>query len=221
VADGVDRRGATVKVLAVGAHFDDVELGCGGTLAKHVLRGDEVTLYVATNSGYADPDNRVIRSSETARLEGEKAAKILGVKLVCGDWETNQLIYGDLLVCSILRLVEELQIDTMYTHWMDDAHQDHRALSRAAITAGKHVPRVLMYQSNLYDSGMAFAGGFYVDISAAIELKKEAIAAHESELGRVGGKWLDIFMAKCAVDGHRIGVPYAEVFQAVKYLAQD
>jgi LmbE family N-acetylglucosaminyl deacetylase len=207
-----------MRVLAIGAHFDDVELGCAGTLAQHVDRGDDVIIYVATHSGYTDPDNREIRSREIARREGEKAAKTIGARLLCGDWETNHLVYGDPLVCSVLRHVEDLQIDTLYTHWTEDAHQDHRALARASITAGKHVPRILMYQSNLYDSGEAFNGTFYVDISVGIERKKEAISAHESELGRVGGKWLDIFISKCAVDGHRIGVLYAEVFQVVKYL---
>ncbi len=207
-----------MRVLAVGAHFDDVELGCGGVLAKHVAEGDEVIVYVATHSGYGDPNQREIRSKEVARSEGVKAADILGVDLLCGEWETNELIFGDPLVCSVLRIVEERKIDTLYTHWTEDAHQDHRALGRASITAGKHVPRVLMYQSNLYDAGEPFNGNFYVDISATMEKKKEAIAAHESELGRVGGRWLDVFVGKCTVDGHRIGVPFAEVFQVVKYL---
>ena len=207
-----------MKILAVGAHFDDVELGCGGTLAQHVHNGDDVTVYVATHSGYSAPDNREIRSREVARSEGEKAAGILGVELVCGDWDTNHLVFSDPLICSVLGIVEEREIDTLYTHWTGDAHQDHRALARASITAGKHVPRILMYQSNFYDAGEPFNGNFFVDISAAIDSKKEAISAHESELGRVEGRWLDIFLGKCALDGYRVGVPYAEVFQIVKYL---
>ena len=206
-----------MNVLAVGAHFDDVELGCGGTLGLHVRRGDRVTIYVATHSGYSAPDGRVIRSREVARDEGERGAEILGAELLCGDWETNKLIYGDPLVCSVLEIVEQYGIDAIYTHWTEDAHQDHRALAQASITAGKHVPRILMYQSNLYDGGEAFTGNFYVDIGETVDQKNAAIAAHESELGRVGGRWLDVFMAKAQVDGYRAGVSYAEAFMAVKY----
>ena len=208
-----------MNVLAVGAHFDDVELGCGGTLALHAQRGDQVTVYVATHSGYSAPDGREIRSREIARDEGERGAEIIGAELLCGDWETNQLVYGDPLVCSVLEIVEQRGIDAIYTHWTEDVHQDHRALARASITAGKHVPRILMYQSNLYDGSEAFAGNFYVDIGETIEQKKAAIAAHQSELGRVGGRWLDVFLAKVQVDGYRAGVSCAEVFAVVKYLS--
>ena len=44
-----------MNVLALGAHFDDVELGCGGALAAHSLKGDNITVYTATLSGYLDP----------------------------------------------------------------------------------------------------------------------------------------------------------------------
>lgn len=205
-------------VLAVGAHFDDIELGCGGTLARHVQKGDDVTVYVATHSGYSNPSGKIIRSREVAKKEGELAARILGVKLLAGDWETNHLLFSDPLVCSVLSVVEEQKIDTLYVHWTADVHQDHRALGRASIVAGKHVPRILMYQSNLYDAGEPFNGNFYVDISATMDKKRDAIAAHESELGRVEGRWQDVFLNKCAVDGYRIGATYAEVFQVVKYL---
>jgi len=208
-----------VNVLAIGAHFDDVELGCSGSLVKHVNRGDNVTVYTATHSGYSAPDGRMVRSPEDARREGEKAALILGVDLICGGWETNQLTLNDPLVCSVLEIVEAKNIDTIYTHWVDDAHQDHQALAKASIAAGKHVSRILMYQSNMYDGSASFRGDFYVDISDVIETKKKAICAHVTELQRVDGRWLEVFMKKCAVDGYRIGVEFAEVFQIIKYLA--
>ena len=76
-----------MRILAIGAHFDDVELGCGGTIARHTRNGDEVTIYVATDSGYSDYANRVIRKPEVARREGQNAADILGVKeLICGGY---------------------------------------------------------------------------------------------------------------------------------------
>ncbi len=59
-----------MNVLAVGAHFDDIELGCGGTLARHVQKGDDVTVYVATHSGYSNPSGKIIRSREVAKKKG-------------------------------------------------------------------------------------------------------------------------------------------------------
>ena len=48
-----------MNVLAIGAHFDDVELGCGGTIARHAMEGDNVDIFVATVSGFADHKRRL------------------------------------------------------------------------------------------------------------------------------------------------------------------
>lgn len=207
-----------MNVLATGAHFDDVELGCGGTLAAHVRRGDNVWVFVATHSGYANPSGKTIRPAPVALEEGRRGADILGVNLITGKNETNTLQFSNDLVCEVLVLIEEYAIDTIYTHWTGDAHQDHYALGRASIAAGKHVPRVLMYRSNNYDSTETFAGTFYVDVSHTADTKRRAIEAHQSELSRVGGKWLDMFMARGELIGSQLGVAHAEAFQVVKYM---
>jgi LmbE family N-acetylglucosaminyl deacetylase len=208
-----------MKVLAIGAHFDDVELGCGGALARHVEDGDEVIVFVATHSGYCDPNKRVIRDPVVARAEGEAAAKILGIsQLVCGEFETNYLQFCDELSCALLRVIERERPQMVYTHWDGDVHHDHQNLSRATLAVTRHVPRVLFYQSNWYDGGKPFLGNFYVDISRTMDKKLAAIRAHESEHGRVGAKWATYFSNKHANDGMKMGVAFAEVFQIVKYL---
>ncbi len=208
-----------MNVLAVGAHFDDVELGCGGTVARHAHQGDKVFVYVATNSGFTDYAQRVVRKPEIALSEGERAAEILGVRsLICGEFPTNDLMFTDELMCSLLRIIEEEKIELIYTHWDGDIHHDHHVLAKATLAAGRHVQRMFMYRSNYYDSGQAFLGNFYIDVSDFVEQKRAAIMAHESEFGRVGEKWLDFFLSQNKNDGLKIGVPYAESFQIVKYL---
>ena len=137
-----------MNVLAVGAHFDDVELGCSGTLAKHVQSGDQVTIYVATDSQYSNGEGQLIRSGETARAEGEKAASIIGAELVCGKCNSLFLEFVEQTNVELIRLIEDKKIDMIYTHWVDDIQHDHINLAKAAIHAGRHVPRILMYRSN-------------------------------------------------------------------------
>src|SRR3990172_635986 len=97
-----------MNVLAIGAHFDDIELGCGGTLARHVRRGDTVYVYVATMSGFTNQYSESIRSSEIARGEAEQAMKILGIKeLICGQFKTLHVEFVDELNVEILRIVSE------------------------------------------------------------------------------------------------------------------
>ncbi len=68
-----------MNILAIGAHFDDVELGCGGALARHAQQGDNVYVFVATASGFANQYNQEVRSSESALAEARNAMEILGV----------------------------------------------------------------------------------------------------------------------------------------------
>ncbi|AVM75594.1 PIG-L deacetylase family protein [Magnetospirillum gryphiswaldense] len=208
-----------MRVLAIGAHFDDVELGCGGTLAAHAQAGDDVTIFVATHSGYSNYAQKVIRQPEIALEEGRAAARLLGAgELICGNLPTNDVQLNDALVCQILRIIEQKRIEAIYTHWTGDMHNDHRAVGLASLTAGRHVPRVLMYRSNFYDTDQVFRGNFYMDISATIETKVQAIKAHESEYRRVGETWTTFFKNQNGNDGLRIGVQYAEVFEVVRYL---
>src|SRR5262249_35932639 len=102
------------NILATGAHFDDAELGCGGTLARHVRAGDRVFLYVATRSNFRNMKKKEVRSAETALKEGRRAAKILGAKLIEGPFDTFHLQYDDRLVSAVRRLIEDKKIDTVY-----------------------------------------------------------------------------------------------------------
>ena len=119
-----------MNVLAIGAHFDDIELGCSGSLKKHVDNGDHVVIYVATNSGFVNPDNVTIRSDETAMAEGKKAAELIGGTLVCGGFETLKLEFEDSLNAQLVHLMEQEKIDLIYTHYKEDVHHDHTALAR-------------------------------------------------------------------------------------------
>ncbi len=208
-----------MNVLAIGAHFDDVELGCSGALAKHVKNGDQVYIFVATDSAYSNAEGRVIRSEEEALREGKAAAAIIGAELLCGSSKTLFLEYGEQVNVEILRIIEEKHIDLIYTHWLDDVHHDHYNLARATLHVSKHVPRILMYCSNWYPSPRPFTKNFYVDITDTWETKERAIRAHESEMGRVGDTWINYFKHEAENNGLVNGVKYAEAFEVVKWLA--
>jgi LmbE family N-acetylglucosaminyl deacetylase len=208
-----------MNVLAIGAHFDDVELGCGGALAMHVRQGDTVFVYVATVSGFADHYNRNVRDAGTALREAQAAMGVLGVKdLICGQFKTLNIEFEDALNVEIIKIVNERKIDLVYSHWSEDIHHDHKAVAQASLHSCRHVPRLLMYRSNWYHSTREFRGNFYVDITDTWTTKERAILAHESEVERTGRKWIKFFRSEAENAGQRIGVPMAEVFEIVKYL---
>jgi len=207
-----------MNVLAIGAHFDDVELGCGGALARHVAMGDKVVAYVATVSGFRDANKRIIRDSKVALREGRAAMNILGVELVCGKFKTLEVEFVEPINVEILKIVEDKKIGLVYTHWIGDIHHDHQSVARASLHSCRHVPRMLMYRSNWYHSNLDFKGNFYIDITEHLTKKEEAISAHRSELKRTRSKWLAFFRNEAENAGQRIGTRYAEVFEVVKWL---
>lgn len=208
-----------MNILAIGAHFDDVELGCGGSLARHAALGDKVYVFVATDSGFANQDGHAERSSEVARQEADEAMKILGVtELFCGNFKTLEVEFTDSLNIKILKLLNELSIDLVYTHWTGDIHHDHQAVARASLHCCRHVPRLLMYRSNFYHSPNDFRGNFYVDITPYWSIKENAIRAYSSEMKRTLAKWITSFQRQALNAGYRVGVLYAEVFEVVVWL---
>jgi LmbE family N-acetylglucosaminyl deacetylase len=207
-----------MNILAIGAHFDDVELGCAGSLAKHVSKGDKVYAYIATVSGFSNPNNQTVRSNDVALAEGKKAMEILGVELICGHFKTLEIEFVEALNIEIVKIVENKKIDMVYTHWIGDIHHDHQAVAKASLHSCRHVPRMLMYRSNWYHSNLDFKGNFYIDITATWDLKEKAILAHVSEMERTGTKWSRFFKNEAENAGQRIGVNNAEVFEVVKWL---
>jgi len=210
-----------LNILSVGAHFDDVELGCGGALARHAERGDNVYVYVATKSGFSNYNQETVRGNDTALKEAKDAMKILGVKeMFCGQFSTLEVEFTDSLNIEILKIVEEKKIDLVYSHWIGDIHHDHQAVAKASLHSCRHVPRLLMYRSNWYHSTSDFRGNFYVDITNQWQTKENAIRAHASEVERTGNRWINFFCNEAENAGQRIGVNYAEVFELVKWLEE-
>lgn len=206
------------NILAIGAHFDDIELGCGGTVARHVANGDNVIMLVLTNSAYYNYDGTPVRTVECAKSEGEVAAKILGVnKLISLGLETKTLEYGFELIEVINKVIDEENIKVVYTHWDKDVHQDHSAIGRATFNAGRHVKNILMYRSNWYHTTSEFRGNFYSDISDFMDIKIASVKAHENEYQKFGQGWVDFFVNENSNSGKKIGTKYAEAFEIVKY----
>jgi LmbE family N-acetylglucosaminyl deacetylase len=208
-----------MKVLAIAGHADDVELGLGGTLARHADNGDDVTVVLVTHSGYSGYNGQVIRTSDVANAEAAEAAHILGISnLIVWDYETKEVEYNVELIEDLNRIVDQVKPDIVYTHWAKDVNQDHTAISQATLIAARNIPCILMYQSNWHSSQSTFQGKFYVDISNFMETKIKAIEAHKSEIEKRGPTWVEFFTNKNRNDGILLGVDYAECFEIIRWM---
>ena len=125
-------------------------------------------------SGFTNHDNIQVRSNSVALSEGKKAMSIIGVKeLICGKFKTLQVEFDDDLNVEIIKIIEEKNIDMIYTHWTGDVHHDHKAVAFSSLMCGRHVSKILMYRSNWYHSGFEFKENFYVDITRYIDQKEK------------------------------------------------
>ena len=163
-----------MNVLAIGAHPDDLELGCAGTLARHVADGDTVTLLVVT-AGQSGPGDVALREEEA-----REGARVLGADLVLGGLPDGSVSNHELaLVHLIEATVRSTGAEVVYTHGQKDSHQDHRAVALASMGACRAVQRVLCYDS---PSSIGFAPSVFVDITSTLDKKLAALDAHKTQV---------------------------------------
>lgn len=170
-------------ILALAPHPDDIEIGCGGTLAVHAGRGDKVHLFVAT---YGD----VGGSSEERRSEQERAAGILDISEIhWGGYNDTRLPQQAMeLMETLERVVQQVRPDTVYVNYCDDTHQDHRVMAQVANSVTRYVPNVLAYET---PSSIGFEPTLFMDIEQVMQRKMDALKAHASQIDKTHVK-LDI-----------------------------
>jgi len=198
-----------MRVLAVGAHPDDIELGCGGALVAHRLAGDEVTLLVLTSGerGPTGPNPRV--------NEQEDAAAQLGATLRWGGFEDG-LVPADRRGVSVVDAALRISgADVIYTHAAGDTHQDHQAAHVITMAAARRACRVLCYES---PSTFRFEPTVYVDIDGLVEAKLGLLRAHMSQVLRCGLVDLEAVEAQARFRGFQARIAQAEAFEAPRFV---
>ncbi len=198
------------RVLAIGAHPDDVELGCGGTLIKHRDRGD--ALMILTLSCGARGGEAAMR-----RQESQQAADRLGATLTLHDFEDAAITDGPESIATIEAAIHAFRPTHVYTHSREDTHQDHRAVHTATLVAARRVPHVYAYQSP--SSTVEFRPQMFVDISAQMHEKIELIKLHATQVGRRANIEAELIRATARYWGRYAGHVLAEPMMILRYCA--
>lgn len=150
-----------MKILALGAHPDDIEIFMFGTLAAYAAQGAELTFAIATDGakgGKGDPK----ALARLRREEAAKAAGLLGVEPRFLDFPDGALIADAALISVLKALIGEVKPDLAITHAPYDYHGDHRALSDGVRMAASFAVPVL-HADTL--GGTGFSPTHYVEIS--------------------------------------------------------
>lgn len=190
------------NILFVGAHPDDIEFGCGGTLRKHIEKKDSVFCLIMTNG---EKGNHSPKKEECIN-----SLNFLGVKeIFFGNFPDGYLSDNQETVNFIESLVKKLKIDRIYTHDPNDRHQDHRHCSLAVSAAARGIKEVLLFQG---PSTNFFYPHYIIELSEEqVNKKVEAIGNYKSQLDKFA---LQVSSLKhlSAITGSKYNIPYAEAF---------
>lgn len=201
-----------MNILAIGAHPDDIEIGCGGTLIKYARKGHKVYLLVLTAGGVGgDP--------QTRKKEQEEAAKAMGAKQVFwGNFKDTELPLNKTSISTIDEVINKVKPRITFFNYIEDTHQDHRVTTKASIAATRYVKEVLCYE---VPTSQNFQPDIFVDIGDVLDKKLELLKIHSSQVDRTRVEDLTILESaqSCAVfRGYQGRIKYAEGFKAIRIM---
>ncbi len=209
-----------MKIMAIGAHLDDIEIACGGTLAKAIKAGHEVRVLIMSKSGYTNKDGIVQRSDEQAVQEGIEALHTLGIsEIEILDFPTKDIPFRSDVVNAIDVRMAAFNPDIIFTHHPFDTHQAHEGVAKASIAAARRKNTVFFYEP-ITPSGRSyvpFKPSLYVDIESTLCMKIASLKCHKSEYNKFGAEdWIEGVRCRCGFRGYEIGKKYAEAFEVLR-----
>ena len=228
-----------LDILAFGAHPDDVELGCSGTIAKEISLGKKVGIIDLTRGELGTRGSVEIRN-----LEAAKASKILGISARENlDMRDGFFVNDEEHQMKIIKMIRKYQPEIVLCNAVDDRHIDHgkgsKLVSNACFLSGLRMIETALDGKNQeawrpkvvyhYIQWKNLEPDFVVDISNFIEVKMESILAYSSQFynpntnepeSPISSKnFLDSVKYRAQDLGRITGVEYAEGFTTERYLA--
>jgi LmbE family N-acetylglucosaminyl deacetylase len=201
-----------MNVLAIGAHPDDVEYGCGGMLTKYAQKGHDIYLWIASNGALGGDGG--VREQEQV-----ESARIMGVREVFwGRYPDTEIPLNRELIVRIEAVIRQIEPRMIFVHCPDDTHQDHRNLAQGTMSATRYVPNFLFYEGPTTQN---FTPNCFTDIEPVLEDKLACLKAHRSQVTKTNIEDLTILeLARSSANfrGIQARVKYAEAFQSIRLL---
>lgn len=202
------------NILAIGSHPDDVEMGCGATLLKHIERGDTVYVMVMTNG---DRGGHTLNMGEC--LYSLEKLGIPKEQIIFAGFPDGYLADNQEVVNFIESKIKTLHIHRVYTHDPHDRHQDHRHCSYAASSAARKIPEILLFQGP--STNLPFNPHYFIEISDEhLKKKIEALESYQTQTakGIVNTEWI---RQLAAVHGILHNTHYCEAFSINHFLKKE
>ncbi len=204
------------KVLVLAPHTDDGEFGCGGTIAKLIEAGCEVT-YVA----FSACEQSVLKEfpSDILITEVKAATRVLGIKpenLILLNYEVRTFNYRrQEILEDIIRMKKQINPDLIFIPSINDIHQDHFTIANEGVRAFKNTT-IMCYEMPW--NNFSFNTTCFVELGDHLIGKKvQALAEYKSQAHRPYANE-EFIKSLGRVRGVQVGVQYAEVFEVIRWI---
>ncbi len=197
-------------VLAVGAHPDDLELACGGTLARLVDQGHEVhALIMSKGAVGGDASCRPDEAIEGASFFGLKSIEI------CDFPDTQLFLTENQIMDKIESVIGQIKPDIILTHSKNDQHQDHQCVHWAAMRASRNQHSILCFESPSVTAD--FQPDIFVDVEDYVDIKVEGVLIHKNQAGKPY-MTPEVVKSITGFRGRQAKKRHAEAFEPVRLL---
>ena len=223
-----------MNILAIGAHPDDVETMCAGTLAKYASQGHKVFIATATNGNIGSAKHSMEEIARIRKQEAANSAALIGAEYICLDYDDEMFFETKQVRMNFINLVRHCKADVIFTHSLHDYNPDHMLTAKIICDIAVMIPIAhLKTEEEPYDvvpsiwhwepvNGMNFQPTDYVDITDFYETKMKMLNCMESQkawmadnyasLGGDEERFFDTIRILSEFRGMQAGVKYAEGF---------
>ncbi|MFX0030345.1 MAG: bacillithiol biosynthesis deacetylase BshB1 [Candidatus Hermodarchaeota archaeon] len=221
-----------LDILVIGAHPDDAEIGCGGTIAHYKKKGKKIGILDLSN-GEPTP----LGTIENRIAEAKAASKILNLDMRITLDITNRYIENSIENrIKVSEVIRRYKPKILITHPSDDWHPDHIAchqivkaakfqakLTKTDSKYSEHYPKYVFYFDHSHLKEKDRRVDFLVDISDSIEEKINALKVYKSQFidNKKHLRIFDYIRERAGYLGYQIGVKYAEGFISSEFLRLD
>ena len=223
-----------MNILAIGAHPDDVETSCGGTLAKYAKLGHKVFTATATNGNVGSSTLTMEEIAAVRKEEARRAAAHIGAEYICLDYDDEMFFEDKAARLAFINLVRYCKADVILTHSPKDYNPDHELTSKIINDIAVMIPvEKIKTKAPAYDkipiiayfepvNGLGFVPTEYVDITETMEIKRAMCREHKSQISWMQDNYKDTMADKDFFENYDIiakyrgiqcGVEYAEGFR--------
>ena len=204
-----------MKIVAIGAHPDDIEYSCLGTLLKIKERYSAQIYYIVLSNGAASYD-----IEEGQRNKEQQIAFSMSKfdDIIIADFNDGYINCNIELIKYLDTVLSEITPDIIITHSPNDTHQDHRAVSKAVISASRFTKKIFFFRSY---SAQCFNPTVYISIDDYIKQKKSILSIFQSQVQKNLKNGIDFVESAIALNhfyGTRSFCEYAEGFEVYRYI---